>query len=667
VFASAIAFVATPAIASQVPPGSVDELAAAPRIVLADLIDARSRWNAKGNLILTDYRFRTVEVLRGTFGETFVLTQGGGTVGAETHALSDLPVFSTGARYLLLLNEADNTVFSSVRYGPAGAIEVDRMGDSIVTAALGDGGLATFRQRVLETPVIPDAALIPQVQRTSPLPAKRFQHEPLNGPLLASEPADASWPGMPERGRHGADAIGGATPAPAAPGMLAGIVPNYVVQRRPAPFVTFNPLPLAWEWSPADQNMMADWNRYGDVFRVLTTPTGNWAWGNDRYDLAGFPSNADMLAQFGENWGATTLAICYSRWFGDGPIVESDIALNPAYAWTLDEQLGSTVSTSQPWSFRQTMQHELGHAWGLKHPWETTDVWWPSTMNYGPKWARTATLHSDDTAGIRWAYPGRTLHDGSLVAYGTADTTGNNNPTYTAARPSSTLYNHGNTLAFDGPVTLQNLGTTNLVDPVVELYLTERRMDWAGARLLGSSNYTLTVAPFPSSIVRLNLASVVLPSTLPTGRYFAALYLAASGGTDAATGNNSAWVRDSDTLTVRNVRVTLVPQLNEQLAPIGRIGPLGEWFFQFAAAANTTYVLSTCGNAAFDTVIELTAGSGAASNDDACGLQSNLRWTSPVAQTAAITVRGYNQAAQGEFRLAYRVEPDLLFAAGFEP
>ena len=47
------------------------------------------------------------------------------------------------------------------------------------------------------------------------------------------------------------------------------------------------PLPLDWPWSPSDQHMMSTWNSYGDIFRVLQTPTGTWAWNNNRYDLAG--------------------------------------------------------------------------------------------------------------------------------------------------------------------------------------------------------------------------------------------------------------------------------------------------------------------------------------------------------------------------------------------
>ncbi len=60
----------------------------------------------------------------------------------------------------------------------------------------------------------------------------------------------------------------------------------------------------------------------------------------------------------------------------------------------------------------------------------------------------------------------------------------------------------------------------------------------------------------------------------------------------------------------------------------------GHRAFTFTAVAGCTYTFTTCGNSSIDTYLRLFSGAGVtqvASNDDACGLQSNLVWTAPSA------------------------------------
>jgi len=652
VLGALLAAVVMPVTASQLAPQSVDELASAPRIVVADLESAQSRWNPQHTLILTDYEFRRVETLRGDFNDRFVLTQGGGTVGNETHELSDLPRLQIGRRYLLILNAADNPVFSSVRYGAAGALEIDR-------AALrirGGETLSDFRARVGRSTVIDDAALRPASTGQS-YPAAVWRPDEKASVQPAQRPPEAG-PAVVPPPQGEVSSVSAASVEPASP-----FVPDYVVQHWPAPTITFNPLPLTWIWSPADQNQMAQWNHYGDIFRVQA-PTGTWAWTNGRYDLAGFPSDADMNAQFGAPWAVGTLAICYSRWIDNGPIVESDIALNPAYNWTLDDAYG-TQATSPPWSFRQALLHELGHSWGLKHPWETQNVFWPSVMNYGPKWARDPTLHADDTAAIRSVYPGIGQHDGSLVMYRTADSSTSNSAAYTPTITLFASYNHGQSITFSGSVILQNLGTTNLVDPGVDVYLSGARMSYDSSVYLGRSNYVVTVPPFPNSLALLNLGSYYLADSVPVGVYYPVIHLAASGGTDAQTGNNSAWGAYDYPVTINNVVTTLLPTPATQTTTIGRIGLRGQWTYALNAQAGYTYTFATCGLASFDTVIQIRGAFPTVADDDGCGSQSTLSWTSTSDQFVTVVVSGFNAAAQGAFQLAYSGGNDRIFATDF--
>ncbi|GAG76591.1 unnamed protein product, partial [marine sediment metagenome] len=141
--------------------------------------------------------------------------------------------------------------------------------------------------------------------------------------------------------------------------------------------IVYNPLPDDGGLiSLHDQYQMSYWNTYADIYQVMTA-TGNWAWENGRYDQAGFVNNATMIAQFGEGWGATTLAVCWSRWDYTGFSIEADIAMNPAYSWTVNDY--STYYNSNLFNADRTLLHEIGHSWGLQHQWTTLSV-----MNYAP-------------------------------------------------------------------------------------------------------------------------------------------------------------------------------------------------------------------------------------------------------------------------------------------
>jgi hypothetical protein len=224
--------------------------------------------------------------------------------------------------------------------------------------------------------------------------------------------------------------------------------------------------------------MMGYWNVYASsLFRVYQNPSGTWAWGNGVNDIAGFPPDTDMISQFGSAWGDNVLAITYSRWFDNGPIVESDIAVNPHFSWTTDEAL-ATEAASPAQSFRQALLHELGHSWGLQHPWETQRVWWDSVMNYSPKIFRITKLFSDDTGAVRSAYPGTAIHDGLLSAYRTDFSAVGNSATYTASEPTSTVVPAGGSFQMSQAITVENVGTDDLVNPVVEVYLTPQRISF---------------------------------------------------------------------------------------------------------------------------------------------------------------------------------------------
>ncbi|MFI4969979.1 MAG: hypothetical protein ACHP7D_07215, partial [Lysobacterales bacterium] len=556
-------------------------------ISVADLVGAQAHRNARGNLIVTDFRFRATQTLLGTSpGAEFVLSQGGGTLAGETQAISDTPDLVVGNRYLLFVRPGRGEMFPPFVGGAQGAFLLSADGKAmslggdrrrvVADDLLGQvSGLIAARGAA--PPRIPETGLVP----AGTYPAKSYLPIALAPPLghmMQAAPDSAEAPAGPVATQTGSAAMAldaGSVP-PSGPGI------DYQYTHRITPPAVINGFPHDWTpWYPEDEYQMSSWNQYGgDIFHVYTTPTGDWAWGNGRFDLAGWPTNDTMIAQFGEGWGPTTLGITYRRWFGTGPIVEADTALNPAYCWTLDE---SAATSGDPcWGFRQTMRHELGHSWGLDHPWETQSVWWDSIMNYSPKNFRFAQLFADDANAVRAAFGGPAIHDALLSLYTTTydGTAGAQSALYTPTQQYPISLQHGTDLSawIGNQFKIENLGTDDVVAPTVQFFLSQQRMTWAaGYAYLGSGTYT-SVPLFTTYTYW--MPSLPIPATTPTGNYWLGAYLPDA---DANMDNNSAWADQDLTVHVDNNPTTLVPETYWQSSETGYLGPAGRWSFTFAA------------------------------------------------------------------------------------
>lgn len=642
-------------------------------IVEADLVSAQARWNSRGNLIVTDYRFHAVRMLSGMPpGSDFVLSQGGGTLGDITDEISDTPQLGTGNRYLLFVRPDRGEVFSPFVGGAQGvylvrpdgtlsSLGADRM--TVERSVLFDRVDELIARRGATPARMPVSDYVPE----TPYPAKDYLPIALTPATTGdSQAAEAGTTSAYE----GPDAPSSPSPVDEPPPVEAGesdVVPNWVVPRKVDPPAVINQLtPALAPWSPVDQNMMAEWNKYGgNIFRVYTTPTETWAWGNGVFDMAGFPTDAQMIAQFGEGWGASTLGITYSRWTGN-TIIEADVALNPAFCWTLDEARAQD-SSNACWSFRQTMLHELGHVWGLAHPWETQDVWWDSVMNYSPKAFRIPLLFTDDAHAVRTAFGGPDRHDALISLYTTQSRDGNTSPTYKPTQPGPKTVKHGQNLAQgNNQFRIENLGTDVIATPKVDFHLVPSRLSWTGNRYLGSETYA-SVPVYTSN--RYWMPSLTVSAATPTGDYYLGAYLAAA---DYNSQNNSAWA--TQTLRIANNPALLTPTENRQISAFGYIGPSGDWEFRFDAVAGRIYGFSMCeaqgGSADFDTTLSVYDASmiRRAYNDDACGRASAVTFTAATSGRFSVIVRGYNNAAQGRFRMAYWLERgDPIFRNGFEP
>ena len=310
------------------------------------------------------------------------------------------------------------------------------------------------------------------------------------------------------------------------------------------------------------------------------------------------------------------------------------------------------------------MLHELGHAWGLGHPWETQDVHWDSVMNYFPKPYNTPHLRSDDTNAIRAAFgSGPALSDAMIGLYTTGSRGVGQSPLYTRTVPALKTVQHGDNLSSGlNRFTIENVGTTEILSPQVVFHLAPTRLSTAGRVQLGTGTYGTMPAYF---FHRVTLPTLTIPSATPTGDYYLTGQLTA---TDFNSSNNWSWA--DQIVRVKNVTRVLDIRTNIQVTGTGQIGPKGIWTFEFDAVAGQTYAFSLCGSeggsATFDSKLSIYDGATLkATNDDACGLQSRLMYRATATRRHSVVVGSYADRGQGTFKLAYWRD-DTIFRHGFE-
>lgn len=540
--AAALAALLVPrALEAHVAPATAREMVeGSPHILVAVVESRQSRWNPEHTLIRTDYSLRVEDRLRGEAPDRISISIPGGTVGDTTDETCLTVRLEPGARYLLLLGSLDEPTLSPI----TGA----RQGVFPEKSASGAG--VAFADLVEAVRV-----LVQEVEASPREPEPQAKRKPVELPAKAYDPAARSVD--VSRSRRPL-----AAPVPEAPPLRAGhatlveltgteslrpAFDKYVVFDEPprAPIV-INPISPGAPFSPEDQYAMAYWNVYaGDLFRVAA-PSATWAYGNDVFDIAGFPGDEQMRAQFGDTWGdlgTGVLGVTFVR-FRDGALVEADVALNPNQVWTLDLREGTRRGTGTPYPFGEVMVHELGHVLGLHHPWETQSVWWDSVMNYKTKAFYLGVLYADDTAGARFLHRGVPLRDGLVSSHLTRY--GNFLPEYLPARPTVPAVRRGKSFTLSNAIKMENPGTVPLARPTIEIYLVPQRFSFEGAVLLKKIRLQGTVKPSATQTVK--PGKLLVPPRTPPGTYYLAYYL--RDPKDAWPANNATWSNYDVTIDV---------------------------------------------------------------------------------------------------------------------
>jgi hypothetical protein len=445
-----------------------------------------------------------------------------------------------GARYLLFLGDPGHSTFMPVLGAEQGMfreVPGDQTGDRTATfAAAGSGSVpltfkgkpVTFRDFVGAVRSL--AARIPLAPRPSPpaaasLPAKTWSPgappAPVAGSLPPRDAPEAVMPPPPGAGAPGIVEIAEVVSTLSRP--VAGKFLYHELAKRP---VVINPL-IDSPFSPWDQYEMAYWNRYGgDLFRVSASPTSTWAYENGVSDIAGFPDDLIMKRQFDYDWsdlGQGVLAVTFAR-YEEGVLIEADVALNPHKSWTTDD-LEATSGPESTFAFKEVILHELGHVWGLLHPWDEEErVGWDSVMNYKPRIYYVAELFGDDTAAVRRAFPpGAAIRDGLISSYVTVRSEIIVIPNYRPALPSPSTVRAGGGFGLTGPIKIENVGTVPLANPQVEVYLAPARLSFDGAVLVKRVKVRGKI--LPGGTLQVKLSGFKVPRGTPAGTYSLAYLL----------------------------------------------------------------------------------------------------------------------------------------------
>jgi hypothetical protein len=119
-------------------------------VVVGEVVDTKSYWNADGSFILTDVRIAPREILKGKLDKRdLTVTVVGGTVADLTTVIVGGPQLVRGNSYVLFLNRGDLP-------GASGVKTVRHLAQGTFDILLGKNGLRAVSQATRH-PLLPDA------------------------------------------------------------------------------------------------------------------------------------------------------------------------------------------------------------------------------------------------------------------------------------------------------------------------------------------------------------------------------------------------------------------------------------------------------------------------------------------------------------------------------
>ena len=745
-FAVCVAESFASARATSVVPLSPEQVLANADIIFEGTVTGSSaRWTTPSHsLITTDYTIRIDRVLNDAGGllaartnnGSTTLSFAGGWIGDEGVEVAGVPKFAPGDRAFFFIYNDDLNAFSPVIGEWQGLYRIGTLdGHEVVTRVSACCGRRTpvtshYFSRLADQPQgFTSDEFAAEVARALPIvranASLRFgPHAPIPenlrglaftgdqlpictiGQARPSDPSGASAQPAPMPPGPGADKplVAQRHEGPSDPSdsteFHPRMAPRYgLTAGEPNPPRVFNIPPLIYpNFGTHFEYQLAYWNRYApDVFRKYVTSDNTLDFHNGRNDT-GFLNNAQMMSVYGSSWGTGTLARCITYISLTYRIVESDIAVNSAYAYTTDYATAfnsynpacadtGTPSTCMLYWYDQIALHELGHAIARSHQWDSDPgATFPSVMNYysDAMQPEAGRLFTDDAESIRVLYPAHAaaLTDGGVYLWKNTGTLSGGTPsvnnTAVATFPAAAV--SGTPFSVTG-FTFENVGTVPLA-PILDWYLCPARQTFAGA-FYCSSTSSFGAYTRNSSVVCTRTVSI--PPSVPSGTYFLGVVI----NNDPSDWNSSNWSRATIAVTqpvpandacagAQNINEgvfygTTASASNDGAASCGLSDATPDVWYRYFPTCNGTAEISTAGSA-FDTVLAVRWACGRAvtgfltelaCNDDCPGgsacagtTDSYIQFPAGVGTPYYIRISGYN-GATGAYRLSIRCLPPI--------
>ena len=409
------------------------------KIVRGQVIDVRSYWNYKKNLIYTDVTILVDEHIKGDGSREITITIPGGTIGDQTHLVSDTPQFAIGDHGVIFLEPSGH-----VTGGPDGVhlLQKPATGTNQLQSLAKDRFLSWIKAHISgqtkisfeEVPEGPSGVLTQQdisnatISGVSPstisagtgnsitisgsgfgasrgsgdLPTIAFRYQDAN--YMSSNSKITSWSDTQIQTEVWTGVVSNYDHSP------GSWVDTVAFVNSSGDYESFWPLTIPfgygrakWNTSQASyyinatggpngslsaiQNAANTWGGAGADFSFNYAGTTTQGWGHDGYNVISFA-----------NLGSSIIIAQAITYFSGGIISECDIQFNTGFPFSTDP-----IPPNDKMDLQSIAVHELGHWLRLLDLYGANDT---NKVMYGfSSYGQVRrNLTSDDQSGIQWIY-----------------------------------------------------------------------------------------------------------------------------------------------------------------------------------------------------------------------------------------------------------------------
>jgi hypothetical protein len=307
-------------------------------------------------------------------------------------------------------------------------------------------------------------------------------------------------------------------------------------------------------WQNAASTSFSRWDDYSDVF---SWSIGDGVGGiNSKNEIIFFSaSTANSVYPFtidNDTFGVTY--INPQSAFGDpsfnacpapagttcGYFTETDVIMNSTFSrgWTTS---APNYSDTGPANYVATAIHELGHALGRHHDWDTL-----TTMNYYEDYAIIYLSRSDGRSAREYFLSqAKSIIDLATYPFRFSGTSYSGT---TVASPSPTTVQQGQQFLLRN-FTVENIGSTTPSNVILKVYLSTDTTISTSDFLVGTLNWSSFSTWWDDGGTGINFT---VPASVPTGTYYIGAIIFYNSSSQDSINYNNTWVLD----TTRRLIVT---------------------------------------------------------------------------------------------------------------